>query len=129
MCLFLPYLSGIKMTAFQCSLVSSPVACLDLPYFSTLFLKRRDLRAPIFLARFESDLNFVDRFSETSQLWNFMKIRSVGTELLFADRQRRGWTFRHYQVVYFRNFAKTPKNSYLDAAADLLVSVKPEFKP
>jgi len=47
-CVFLPHLSGTEMAGFRCSIIVSPVACLVLPYFSTLFRKRRGSEYPFF---------------------------------------------------------------------------------
>ena len=49
--------------------------------------------------------NFLDRFSKNTQIWNFIKIRPVGTELLLADR-RAGQTDRRTD----RHFAKCPNH-------------------
>ena len=41
---FLPSLSGIQITPLQGRIISSSVACLTVPYFSTLSHKRLDFR-------------------------------------------------------------------------------------
>jgi hypothetical protein len=56
-----------------------------------------------------SDLNrtwiFSTDFQKNPQIWNFMEIRPVGAELLYADRQ----TDMKKLPVAFRNFANAPK--------------------
>ena len=49
-------------------------------------------------------LEFIDRFSKSSQISNFMKIRSVGDELFMRTD---GQTCEYLNVA-FRNFASTP---------------------
>ena len=41
----------------------------------------------------EWNLNFLNRFSKSSHIWNFTKIRPAGTELFHADR-RIWWSLR-----------------------------------
>jgi hypothetical protein len=55
------------------------------------------------------NFNFQGIFSKNTQISNFMKIRPVGAELFHADR-RTGMT---KLIVAFRNFAKVPKNNFL----------------
>jgi len=43
-------------------------------------------KVPFILVRFSSQQNFHDRFSENSQIPNFMKIRPVEAELFQTDR-------------------------------------------
>jgi hypothetical protein len=45
--------------------------------------------------RFKCLLNFIDRYSKNTKIWNFMKIRPVGTELFRVDRRTDGQTDRH----------------------------------
>jgi hypothetical protein len=51
-------------------------------------------------------MNFPDKFSQNSQILNFMIIRPVGAELLHGDRRTDMTNLR----VTYRNFAKAPKN-------------------
>jgi hypothetical protein len=51
-------------------------------------------------------LEFLNRFSKNTHIWNFIKIRSVGAELFHADGQIGMVKI----IVAFRNFAKEPKN-------------------
>jgi hypothetical protein len=50
-------------------------------------------------------MNFLDIFSQNSQILNFMITLPVGAELLYADR----WTDMTNVRVTYRNFAKAPK--------------------
>jgi hypothetical protein len=52
------------------------------------------------------DLNFQNTFSIDHQIPNFMKIRSVVTEVFHVD----GQTDVTKLIVAFINFANTPKN-------------------
>jgi hypothetical protein len=44
-------------------------------------------KVPVFLARVERILNFLNKFWKNTQISNFMKIRQAGAELFRADRQ------------------------------------------
>ena len=46
---------------------------------------RSSCKVPVILVQFSWKLNSVDRFSKNLKISNFMKIRSVGTELFHAD--------------------------------------------
>ena len=51
-------------------------------------------KVPVILARFQLKFNFLDRFSESTPMSNFMKIRPLGAELLHADGRTDGQTDR-----------------------------------
>jgi hypothetical protein len=74
------------------------VFCLSVQLLSETFLilrrTERDIiknvywsscKVSVVLVRFERNLKFVDRFSKNTEMSNFLKIRSSGTDLLFAD--------------------------------------------
>jgi len=44
------------------------------------------VKYPLFLSDF-NETNFLDRFSENTQILNFMKIRPVGIVLFHADKE------------------------------------------
>jgi hypothetical protein len=48
-------------------------------------------KAPVILIRFWRNLNFLDRFSQISQIPDFVKIRPVRAELLHADGRTDTW--------------------------------------
>ena len=50
-------------------------------------------------------MNFLDRFSNNTQIKNFKKILTVGTELFHADGQKDMTKL----IVAFRNFVSEPK--------------------
>jgi hypothetical protein len=62
-------------------------------------------------------LDFFERFSKNIQISNFMKIRSVGTELFHVDLQTDGQTDRQtYKqaditklIITFRNYSNATK--------------------
>jgi len=64
---------------------------------------RPSRKVPVFLARVERILNFLNKFWKNTQISNFMKICPAGAELFHAN----GGTDRHDEVA-FRNFAKVP---------------------
>ena len=67
-----------------------------------------------FLSDFNETRNFVEIFSKTTQISNFMKIRSVGAKLLHTNRRTdRRQTGMTKPIVSFRNFAKSPENAFM----------------
>ena len=46
-------------------------------------------KVPFILVRFKYNLNILDGFSKNPQISNFLKIRTVGAELFYADGQTR----------------------------------------
>ena len=66
---------------------------------------RSSRRVPVIILRFQSYMNFLDRFWKNTQIQNFMKIRPVGAELFHAD----GRTDMTKLKVAFRNIANAPK--------------------
>jgi hypothetical protein len=49
-------------------------------------------KVSVILVRFELNLNFLHRFSKNAQISNFIKIRTVGAELINAHRRTDGRT-------------------------------------
>jgi hypothetical protein len=45
------------------------------------------MRNVLYSRYFIRNLNFLDRFSKNTEIYNFMKIRSVGVELFHKDRR------------------------------------------
>jgi len=66
-------------------------------------------KVPVFLVRFEWNLNFLDRFSKNHEILNLMKILPVVAELFIADG-RTGRRIDMTLIVAFHNFVNTPKN-------------------
>ena len=71
-------------------------------------------RVSVIPVRFEWNLNFLDRFSKSIQVWNFMKIRPVGTELFLADGRSDGRTDMAKLIVVFLNFANAPEKQHVE---------------
>jgi hypothetical protein len=64
----------------------------------------------VIIVGFYCNLNFVDRFSETTEIPNLMKIRAEGAELFHAVRRMARRTDMTKPKVEFLNFANAPKN-------------------
>jgi hypothetical protein len=58
--------------------------------FVVINVHRSSCKVRVILVRFQRDFHFVHRFSENSQISNFMKIHPVGAELFHADRRTDG---------------------------------------
>jgi len=123
-----------------CGLSGCFVACLAVPYSSTLSHKRHDFRkyvikhkmcvsifltmsvwnishsknwtrydqnssckVPVILVGFQWNLNLFDRYSKNIQVWNFIKIRLLGTELLHAAGQKRRYDAANSRFPQFPN--------------------------
>jgi hypothetical protein len=50
---------------------------------------RSSCMVPVILVRFQLNFNFLDRYTKSTQISNFVKIRPVGAELFRANRQGR----------------------------------------
>ena len=65
----------------------------------------------LFLSDFSETWIYSTVFSKDEEMLNLMKIRSVGAELLHADRRTERQTDRHDEAnVAFLIFAKAPKD-------------------
>jgi hypothetical protein len=56
------------------------------------------------------EIEFSLYISKNTEIWNFMKIRPVGTELYHSDRRTDVHADVTKLIVVFRNFVKAPKN-------------------
>jgi hypothetical protein len=70
-------------------------------------------KAAVIVVRFQTGVNFLDRFSKNTQTSNFIKIRPVLAKLFHADwqthRRTDGQTDRYDEVIVaFRNSANAP---------------------
>ena len=59
------------------------------------------IKYPLLLSGFDETWDFLDRFSQNTQISNFLKILPVGDELLHSNRL----TDTSKLIVAFRNFA------------------------
>ena len=71
--------------------------------------ERLHVKYPLFLSRCNETEN-LGQFSKTSQLSSFIKIRSVGAKLFYADGQTDEQTDTRKLIVAFRSFTKASKN-------------------
>jgi len=79
---------------------------------------RSSRKVPAILVTLQSKLNFLDRFSKSTQIPNLAEIRPVGAELFHAD----GRTDTTKLIVAFRNSANTSKTVSL-LASDVCLDV------
>ena len=70
-------------------------------------------KIPVILVGFKWKLNFLDRFSKNTQIPNFMKIRPVGAEFSYADRQMdiHGRTMVFFFAVLLTNLKTVNVNN------------------
>ena len=78
--------------------------CADQVTLRSARCNDRDIKYLLFLSYF---LDYLDRYSKTSLMSNFMKIRPVGAELFDAGRQTDRQRDRNDEAnrVFFLNFA------------------------
>jgi hypothetical protein len=69
---------------------------------------RYSCKVPVILVRVQSNLNFLDIFSNNPEISNFMKIRPVGARMFHADRR----TDMTQPIVVFSNFLDASKTPY-----------------
>ena len=76
-------------------------------YYHKCTVRRSSSKGPVILVRLRSNVNFLDIFSNNTEISNCMKIRPLGAELLHADGQTR----RSRQPL-FTMLRKTPQNMF-----------------
>jgi len=62
---------------------------------------RSSCKVPVILVRFEWNLDFIDRGSKNTQIFNFVKFLPVGAEVFHADRQADRQTDRQDEANKF----------------------------
>jgi hypothetical protein len=67
-------------------------------------------KVTVILVRFWWNLNFHDRFSKDTEIWNLIKIRTVRAELIHTDWRTDGHTYMTKLTVAFRSFPNAPIN-------------------
>jgi hypothetical protein len=72
----------------------------------------------VVMVRSKLNLNFLDRGLKSTQILNFMNIRSVGAEMFHANRT----TDMTKIIVAFRNFANAPNNVHIYSSPLQLLS-------
>jgi len=70
-------------------------------------------KAPFILVRFQTNSNFLNRFSKHTQTSDFMKTHPVGTKLFHMDRQTNGRTDMTKLMVAFCNCANAPNKKWV----------------
>jgi hypothetical protein len=65
------------------------------------------VKYPLFFSDFNEISNFLNRFSQNTQIPTFMKTRTVEAEFFHADRQ----TDMTKLIVALRNFSNAPKKT------------------
>ena len=51
-------------------------------------------KVAVIFVRFQRNSNFLDTFSENTQISNIVKIRTVGAKMFHAGKRTEGWTHR-----------------------------------
>jgi hypothetical protein len=91
---------------FFVQLLSETLLILRIIQQDIVIVHRSSCKVPLFLSDFKWQLDFLGRFSKTTHIQSFLKIRSLGAELFHAD----GKTDVTNLMIAFRNFAKAPIN-------------------
>ena len=75
------------------------------------YVHRSSCKMSVTLARFQSNVIFLDRFWNNRKISNFMKIRPVGAELFPAYRRTDGQTDMTKLIFAFLNVSNMPRNT------------------